>query len=391
MILRKKDFWKGFVAALALVVVVVFVWQQLMLLPVALPFGMSDATKMHVIEKYLDTYYVEDYDKEQCKELMYVGLAAGVGDPYTYYLSEEDLNEQIEKNNGHFVGIGVTIYQEDDGYVCVDSVTEGGPAQEAGIQAEDKIIRIDGEEISQWSMEEISNRIKGKEGTTVAVSVFRPSTGEALEFTVTRRDIQVQSVTYHMLQDGIGYIAISNFRANTYEQFETAMKDLQNQGMVSLILDLRNNTGGLVNTAHQIGDMLLPEGVMVYTLDKEGNREDTLCDADYIDLPLMVLVNGNSASASEILAGAIQDTGRGTLIGTTTFGKGLVQRLFTLPDGSGLNVTIQKYYTPAGRSIHGVGIEPDVVVSLPDGYADTIEIPTEQDTQLQKAIELLQK
>lgn len=387
--MQKKDFWKGFGTALVLMAVVYFGGQFLAQMNIALPFGMSTMAKIRQIEKTLDTYYVEDYDKELAEELMYTGLAAGVGDPYTYYLSADSLAEQMEKNSGHFVGIGVEIYAGDDGYIVVSSVTPGGPAEAAGILAEDKITEVDGESITGKTAADVSALVKGEAGTDVTLTIFRESTGEVLEKTVTRQDIQVKTVSWRMMDDNIGYIAITNFRKNTYSQFKEALDMLEAEGMEKLVLDLRNNTGGLVKSAHEIGEELLPEGIMVYTMDKDGNREDTLCDDVYNDVPLVVLVNGNSASAAEILAGAIQDTGRGQLIGTTTFGKGLVQRLFTLPDGSGLNVTIQKYYTPNGTSIHGVGITPDYEVELPEEYAQQTNIPAEADTQLQKAVEVL--
>lgn len=387
--MQKKDFWKGFGAAFVLLAVIYFGGQFLAQMNIALPFGMSNMAKICQIEEMLDTYYVEDYDKELAEELMYTGLVAGVGDPYTYYLSADSLAEQVEKNSGHFVGIGVEIYAGDDGYIVVSSVTPGGPAEAAGILAEDKITEVDGESITGKTAADVSALVKGEEGTDVTLTIFRESTGEVLEKTVTRQDIQVQTVSWHMMDNNIGYISITNFRENTHNQFKEALDTLEAEGMEKLVLDLRNNTGGLVKSAHEIGEELLPEGIMVYTMDKEGNREDTLCDDVYNDVPMVVLVNGNSASAAEILAGAIQDTGRGELIGTTTFGKGLVQRLFTLPDGSGLNVTIQKYYTPNGTSIHGVGITPDYEVELPEEYAQQTNIPTEADTQLQKAVEVL--
>ena len=387
--MQKKDFWKGFGAAFVLLAVIYFGGQFLAQMNIALPFGMSNTAKIRQIEEMLDTYYVEDYDKELAEELMYTGLVAGVGDPYTYYLSADSLAEQVEKNSGHFVGIGVEIYAGDDGYIVVSSVTPGGPAEAAGILAEDKITEVDGESIIGKTAADVSALVKGEEGTDVTLTIFRESTGEVLEKTVTRQDIQVQTVSWRMMDDNIGYISIMNFRENTYNQFKEALDTLEAEGMEKLVLDLRNNTGGLVKSAHEIGEELLPEGIMVYTMDKEGNREDTLCDDVYNDAPMVVLVNGNSASAAEILAGAIQDTGRGELIGTTTFGKGLVQRLFTLPDGSGLNVTIQKYYTPNGTSIHGVGITPDYEVELPEEYAQQTNIPAEADTQLQKAVEVL--
>ncbi len=388
--MQKKEFWKGFATAMALAVVLALGAHYVYLLPIQLPsFLFGDATKMRFLEHYLKEYYVEDYDESVTEELMYTGLLAGVGDPYTYYLPKDALQAQMEKNSGHFVGVGVTVFHGEEGYLHVESVTKDGPAQQAGILPEDQIIRVDGTDIATLPYEEAVSLIKGKEGTKVVLSIFRPSTGEALDCSMQRRDIQVTSVQWEMLEGNSGYIAIHNFRENTYEQFQKALQELQKQGMRSLILDLRNNPGGLVKSAHQIGDELLSEGVMVYTMDKQGNRNELTCDAVYTDVPLAVLVNENSASASEILAGAIQDQGRGTLIGTNTFGKGLVQRMFVLPDGSGVNITIQKYYTPKGRSIHGTGITPDLPMAMPKEYEQDMEIPREHDIQLQKAQELL--
>lgn len=387
--MRKKEFWKGFGAAVLVFVLLIGGMEGLMRLPISLPFGMSDTAKVRWIERHLDTYYVEDYDKAFAEELMLAGLVAGVGDPYTYYLSKEDMEQQLERNSGHFVGIGVDIYLGEDGYITIQSVTPGGPAEEAGILAGDKIMEVDGQDISNMEATETTDLIKGAAGTDVELTIFRERDGSVETYLVTRTDIQVKTVQYRMLNGTMGYVSISNFRENTYEQFQEALKELKQQGMDRMVLDLRDNTGGLVASAHDIGEEILPEGTMVYTLDKEGNRQDLTCDQTYLAIPLVVLVNENSASAAEILAGAIQDMGRGELIGTTTFGKGLVQRLFTLPDGSGLNVTIQKYYTPNGTSIHGVGILPDYVVELPEGYESVAQIPEEDDTQLQKAMAVL--
>jgi len=240
---------------------------------------------------------------------------------------------------------------------------------------------------------EVAAKIRGKAGTEVTVEVLRKNTDETLEMTMERAVVVMESVDSRMISGGIGYISLSGFKENTPEQFRTALEGLQADGMKGLILDLRDNPGGLVKAVYQIGEELLPEGTMVYTLDKNENRNDLKCDTEYLDIPLVVLVNENSASASEILAGAVKDTGRGKLVGTQTFGKGLVQRLFTLPDGSGINVTIQKYYTPNGTSIHGVGVVPDEAVQLPEKYLTTAltAIPEAEDSQLQKALEVLKE
>lgn len=372
----KKDFWKGFGAALAAVAVLFFgggVLVQQGILPLEwLPDGLARIAKTNTLLYYLEENYVDDFDSQMAEELMYTGLAAGAGDAYTYYLSAEMMEAQTEKNSGHFVGIGVDVTVNEDGYCQIVSVTAGGPAEAAGFQAGDVIVEVDGVSVDGVDANDVVSRIKGEEGTEVSIGVLRD--GEKLTFPVVRQDIQVATVEGRMLEDGMGYIAITAFRENTYDQFKETLETLLAEGMEGLVLDLRDNTGGLVPTAYAIGDELLPEGTMVYTLDKEGNRKDLVCDGEYTDLPMVVLVNGYSASASEILAGAIQDTGRGELVGTQTFGKGLIQRLYTLSDGSGINVTIQKYYTPNGTSIHGVGLTPDQVVEQPEDSTQNLQM-----------------
>lgn len=392
--MKEKAFWKGVAAALAVVLAVSVAWKPICrIIPwQLLPFeiALSRSTKLDMIEDYLEEYYVEELDEELLDDMLYTGMLAGANDRYTYYLPQETLEQYMENSNGQFDGIGIEVYQNEAGEVVVGNVLEGLPAEEAGFQKGDVIIGVDGEDMREKPLSEVAVRIRGKAGTEVRVQLLREK--ETLEYTVKRTDVVVQSVEGGMLADGIGYIAISGFKENTPEQFKTTLTALQEQGMEGLILDLRDNPGGLVRSVYQIGEELLPEGTMVYTLDKKENRNDLKCDAEYTDIPLVVLVNENSASASEILAGAVQDLERGTLVGTQTFGKGLVQRLFVLPDGSGINVTIQKYYTPNGTSIHGIGITPDEVVELPEAYRNrTISaIPAGEDTQLQKALSVLQ-
>lgn len=391
----KKDFWKGFGAAVAVMLVCSMVgrtalvqqwvpWQYL-------PFdiGMSKAAKMDVIEDFLDRYYVDDLDKDMLDEGMFAGMVAGAGDRYTYYMTKDYLEKYLQNTGGHFEGIGVTVYQSEDGGVVVYSLMEGYPAQKAGVLAGDIIKKIDGEDVTSLTLNDVAEKMRGPVGSTVKIDVFRPSNGATQTFTLKREDVIMKSVESRMLDKEKGYIRISGFKENTYDQFMAALKELQGQGMKGLVLDLRNNPGGLVRSVYLIGDELLPKGLMVYTEDKEGKREELICDDKYLDIPMVVLVNGNSASASEIFAGAAKDMGAATLVGTQTFGKGLVQRLFTLPDGSGLNITIQKYFTPNGTSIHGTGITPDKVVELPEGYEDAKEIPVAEDTQLKEGISVL--
>ena len=393
----KKEFWKGFGAALALVLAVSIVWKPLcrMIPWQSIPFEipLSRSAKAEIMESYLDKYYVEAFDETLVEEMLYSGMAAGVGDRYTYYMSEETLEQYLENTNGNFDGVGIEVYTNQDGEVVISRVMEGQPAQQAGMQEGDVIVGVNGEDMRGKMMSDVAAKIRGKAGTEVTIEVFRKSTGKTLEMIMERAVVVMESVDSRMIKGNIGYISISGFKENTYEQFKTALDALQKEGMKGLVLDLRDNPGGLVKSVYQIGEELLPEGTMVYTLDKQEKREDLKCDGEYLDIPLVVLVNENSASASEILAGAVKDTGRGTLVGAQTFGKGLVQRLFTLPDGSGLNVTIQKYYTPKGISIHGIGIEPDEVVQLGEKYLATAltDIPEDEDAQLQKALEVLGK
>lgn len=391
--MKEKAFWKGVAAALAVVLALSVVWKPIcrripwQLLPFEIE--LSRSTKLDMIEDYLEEYYVEELDEELLDDMLYTGMLAGANDRYTYYLPQETLEQYMENSSGQFDGIGIEVYQNEAGDVVVGNVLEGLPAEAAGFRKGDIIIGIDGEDMRGKMLSEVAMRIRGKAGTEVSVQLLREK--ETLEYTVERTDVVVQSAEGRMLEDGIGYIAINSFKENTAEQFKTALTALQEQGMKGLLLDLRDNPGGLVRSVYQIGEELLPEGTMVYTLDKKENRSDLECDAEYTDIPLVVLVNENSASASEILAGAVQDLERGSLVGMQTFGKGLVQRLFVLPDGSGINVTIQKYYTPNGTSIHGIGITPDEVVELPEAYQNmTISsIPAGEDTQLQKALSVL--
>lgn len=393
--MKRKDFWKGFGAALALVLAVSIVWKPLCgIIPWSqLPFSVafSRDMKLDIIQSYLDRYYVEDFDEEQVEDMLYAGMMAGVGDQYTYYLTAESMKEYMDNTNGNFGGIGIEVRANQTGEVEIQKVMEGQPAEEAGLMVRDIIVSVDGEDVRGKVLSDVVAKMRGEEGTEVALGVLRESTGETLEFTMQRKIVEVESVTARMLEDGIGYLAIEGFKRNTYDQYKAALEKLEAEGMRGLILDLRNNPGGLVDSVYEIGEELLPAGTMVYTLDKNGNRDDLKCDGEYLDIPLVLLVNGYSASASEILAGAVKDLGRGTLVGTQTFGKGLVQRSFPLPDGSGLSITIRKYYTPNGTSIHGIGITPDVVIELPEEYQEMYqwEIPEGEDTQLEKGLEIM--
>ncbi len=337
--------------------------------------------KMEELNGYIDQYYLFDYTDEDVESGIYKGMMAGLGDVYTCYYTPDEYASFMESSNGNYSGIGAMLSQDySTGIITVVQVFEGSPAEEVGLQPDDILYKVKGEEVTGQDLSLVVTDLKGEEGTDVDISVMRGT--EEIELTVTRRKIEVPTVESKMLTDTIGYIGITEFDDVTDDQFISALDELKNEGMQDLVIDLRNNGGGLVDVTCNILDQLLPEGLIVYTEDKYGNRQEEYSDAEhYFDGKMAVLVNGNSASASEIFAGAIKDYGVGTLIGTQTFGKGIVQSLFPLSDGSAIKITVSRYYTPAGNNIHEVGIEPDIVLERDTESAD--------DNQLQKAIEVL--
>ena len=274
--------------------------------------------------------------------------------------------------------------------VTVNKIYEGTPSESAGLLKDDVIVSVDGTEAASMELSELVKLIRGEKGTTVHLEIYRPSTEENLSFDVERQDITLPSVSHKMFEDGIGYVHIDSFETETATQFEEAVKDLEDQGMKALIIDVRYNPGGMVTAVVQILDDILPEGTVVYTEDKNGNRQDYTSSGDtYLDYPIAVLINGESASASEILAGAVKDYQYGTLIGTTTFGKGIVQTIFPLEDGDAVKLTTAKYFTPNGNYIHGVGIEPDIELEYEYLDKDATSYDEAYDNQIQKAIEVL--
>ncbi len=339
------------------------------------------SSKMQELQSYIDRYFLFDYEKEDEESGIYKGMMAGLGDVYTTYYTPDEYASFMESSNGSYSGIGAMLSQDyNTGIITVVKVFDGSPAAEAGIQPDDILYKVKGEEVTGEDLSLVVTDLKGEEGTDVEISMMRGT--DVLDFTLTRRSIEVPTVEYKMLDENIGYIAISEFDDVTDEQFIAALEDLKSQGMKNLTVDLRNNGGGLVDVTCNILDQLLPEGLIVYTEDKNGERQEEYSDAEhYFDGKMAVLVNGNSASASEIFAGAIKDYGVGTLIGTQTFGKGIVQSLFPLSDGSAIKITVSRYYTPAGNNIHGVGITPDIILER--------DMESEEDNQLQKAIEVL--
>lgn len=346
--------------------------------------------KAGTIADILDQYYYEDIDEDALVDGMYAGMVDGVGDPYTCYYSAEEYSSLMETTSGTYYGIGAVLTQDaETNVVTILHVYSGTPAEEAGVKDGDIIVKVDDVEGNSMELSELVKHIKGEEGTTVHLQLLREGEEDYLDFDVERRQVEIPTVEYQMLEGKVGLIQISEFSDNTPEQFDAAIKDLQGQGMEAMIVDLRNNPGGVLQAVCSMLDEILPEGTIVYTEDKYGNRSDYDSDEACLDIPMAVLINENSASASEIFAGAIKDYKYGTLIGTTSFGKGIVQSIIPLEDGSAVKVTMAKYFTPNGNYIHEKGIEPDITLEyeyLGDKDADYEPM---QDNQVLKAIEVL--
>lgn len=348
--------------------------------------------KLAYLEKLIDQYYLEDKDEDQLAEGIYTGLLYGLGDPYSVYYTADQYKSASESTQGEYTGIGVTITQNDKKETVIVDCYDGGPADQAGIQAGDILLAVNGEDVSDMELAAVTEKIKNASEDHVTLTIQREGEEDSQDIDVSVKEVEIPSVSYEMLDDQIGYIKISKFTEVTFEQYEAAFDDLKGQDMERLIIDLRDNPGGLMNSVCDILRKILPKGLIVYTEDKYGNRTEETCDGDSpLDMPLVVLVNGESASASEIFAGAVKDHQVGTIVGTTTFGKGIVQTVRELDDGSAVKLTVSKYYTPNGNNIHGVGIQPDVEVELDPNITDLNEIAHSQDNQLQKGIEVVKE
>ena len=342
--------------------------------------------KLDFLKDVIDLKYLEKTDEKTLEENIYKGLLQGLNDPYSVYYTKDEYDALKEETSGSYCGIGALVSQNaDTGVITAINVFKGSPAEKAGMKNGDIIFKVEDKEVTGEDLNNVVAKMKGEKDTKVKINVYRTSEKEYIDLEVTRDKVDVPTVEHKMLDKskGIGYIQITQFEEVTYDQFKEALDDLKKRGMKSVIFDLRNNPGGLYDTVCEMLDDLLPEGTLVYTKDKDGNKQEKKSDANFLDMPMVVLQNENSASASEIFAGSIQDFGAGKIVGTQSFGKGIVQSIIPLSDGSAVKLTVEKYYTPKGVNIHGKGITPDVKVEISkDG---------KKDNQLQKAIEVIEK
>lgn len=358
-----------------------------------LDYNPGDDAKANSIQEIIDRYYLNTVTEDAVAEGVYKGIMASLDDPYSVYYTKEEYESIQASTQGTYCGIGAMVSQNvNTGIITIVKVYQGTPAEKFGLLAGDIIYKVAGEEVTGVDLTTVVTKMKGEEGTDVEIVVAREGESDYITKKVTRAQIEVPTIEYEMLADKIGYIAVSEFDEVTAQQFRDALKDLESQGEQALIIDLRDNGGGVLSTAVDMLDRMIADGMLVYTETKEGVDEEFKAeDGDSFDKPLAVLVNGNSASASEVFSGAIQDYGIGKLIGTTTFGKGIVQSIIPLGDGSALKLTTAKYYTPKGRNIHDAGLKPDVEVELSDEAKKKSPLEKKDDNQLQTAIKELKK
>ena len=347
--------------------------------------------KMQYIKDMIAKYSLYGASEEEMLEGMYRGMLSAIDDAYATYYTVDEMKALIDSSSGYYCGIGVMVSQNVyTGIITVVKPFKNGPAYEAGMRKEDILLKVEGEDVTGVDLNEVVARIKGEEGTKVNVTVLRGE--EQISMDVTRAWIEVPTVEYEMLDGKIGYISVSEFDEVTVEQFDAALTELEKQKMKGLVIDLRDNPGGLVDSAVTMLDRILPKGLLVYTEDKNGHREEEYAkDKIELGVPLVLLMNENSASASEIFAGAVQDFGKGKVVGTQSYGKGIVQIVAYVNDGSGIKFTVSQYFTPKGNAVHEVGITPDVAVELKEELKTLSEIPKDQDNQLQEALKLLKK
>lgn len=349
----------------------------------------DSSSKLELVTYIIKHYYYNDVDDETLIDGLYSGLIDSLDDPYSTYYTAEEYESAKQTYAGEYAGIGALLQKNmETGEVTITKVYENTPAEKVGLKEGDSILSADGNLAKDEDLETFVSHIRGGKGTDVELVLDRD--GEEITVKCERDDVATPTVEHQMLNDNIGYIAVSQFTEHTYKDFVKAYEDLEKQGMTSIIYDMRNNGGGLLESVVDILDYILPEGTVVYTMDKDGNREDKVSKASsHKDIPIVVLVNGNTASAAEIFTGAIRDFKYGTIIGTTTFGKGVVQSTIPLTDGSAIKLTTHQYYTPSGECIQGTGIDPDMELEFEFLGGDDDKYSVDLDNQIQKAIEVL--
>ncbi|MDO5135797.1 MAG: S41 family peptidase [Eubacteriales bacterium] len=395
--MAKRDFWKG--AAVGALCAAALAAGSLTALQTWIRPGRGSVMryqkcldKLEYMETLIDRYYLEEKDVGDLAEGLYAGLLYGLGDPYSRYYTKEEYEEENNSTEGSYVGIGVAIQKNPEGGILISECYEGGPGEAAGLEKGDVISAVDGQDVTQAETLDVVSMIRENETGSTVLIIHREDVEEALTVPVTITDVELPSVFHEMLEDEVGYLRISEFKGVTPQQFKTAMEELTEGGMKKLVVDLRDNPGGLLTSVCDVLRQILPEGLIVYTEDKYGNREELTCSGETpLAIPMAVLVNGNSASASEIFAGAVQDYELGVIVGTQTFGKGVVQNIQKLSDGSAVKLTVSQYFTPKGNSIHQVGILPDVEEALDNSLLNKEEITHEEDNQLQRAVQILRE
>ena len=360
------------------------------------PVNFENVTKkLEQIQDIIDKKYLfeEKIDTSEEEVGIYQGFLSGLNDPYAVYYTPDELTSFLDETNGFYCGIGALVSQNvQTGVSTIVRVFEGSPAEEAGILPGDALYKVDGTEVVGMDLSLlVNNYVKGEEGSQLTITVYRENSGEYKDITLTRRPIDVQTVSGKMLDEEIGYISVAEFDRVTADQFKSKIEELPGEGMTRLIIELRNNPGGEVTTVVSMADYILKDGGRILTVANKKGTEETYDaeDGHSLEIPMVVLVNGNSASASEVFTGAMKDYGVATIVGTKTFGKGIVQTLMPLSDGSAIKLTTDHYYTPNGNDIHGKGIDPDLEVELDEEAAQEVVIPEEKDNQLQKAVEVV--
>jgi len=351
-------------------------------------------SKVERIYEDMQSYFLYDIDDKALQDGMLSGMLEALDDPYSCYYNEDELISMMETTQGEYVGIGVSVSQnKKTGLITIVKPYAGAPGAEAGLLPGDVLYKVNDQDITTMELDAVVGLIRGEEGTKVKVTVYREGEPDYLDFEVERRMVEIPTVEFEMLDNQIGYIVVSAFEGNTDEQFETAMETLNEQGMKGLIIDLRDNGGGLLDTVVNMLDYILPEGLIFYVKDKNGNTGGEMYSSEdcHLNVPLVVLVNENSASASEVFAGNIQDFEAGTLVGTVTFGKGIMQSMYYEDPrySTAIKLTVADYYIHSGRNIHKIGITPDVEVALNEELKQMVTIPHDQDNQLQVGIETL--